>query len=76
MKSKVVNRIPGKKAKEMISEKKPPNPLEEIEKAGENLPKTIKLEDRKMLDDKNRKSEARREFEAAVRGKLKNSRKR
>ncbi len=76
MKSKVVNRIPGKKAKDMVSGKKPQNTLEEIEKAGESLPETFKLENRKMLDDKNRKSEARKEFEAVVRGKLKNSRKR
>jgi hypothetical protein len=76
MKSKVVNRIPGKKAKELIMEKKPLNTPEEIETPDKNLPKTLPLDDRKMLDDKNRKSEARREFEAAIRGKLKNSRKR
>ena len=76
MKSKVLNRIPGKKAKDMISEKKPPNSPEGIEEPAESLPKTISVEDWKMRDDKNRKSEARKEFEAVVRGKLKNSRKR
>ncbi len=74
MKTKVVNKIPGRKAKDMVSEKKPQKTLEDIGKAGEELPKTIKPENRETLDDKKRKAEARKEFEANVRGKLKNSR--
>ena len=74
MKSKVVNRIPGKKAKDMILEKKPVDTSAEIDEAGADLPETTKPEKREPLDDKNRKFEARKEFEAAVRGKLKNSR--
>ena len=46
----------------------------EIDEAGADLPETTKPEKRETLDDKNRKFEARKEFEAAVRGKLKNSR--
>jgi hypothetical protein len=76
MKSKVLNRIPGKKAQETILEKKPRNPLEEIEKAGESPSKAVNPDDRELLEDKKRKYEARREFEAAVRSKLKYSRKR
>ena len=76
MKSKVVNRIPGKKSQDMVLGKIPLSTPAESEKAEESLPKTVKPDDRKMQDDKNRKFEARKEFEAAVRGKLKNSRKR
>jgi hypothetical protein len=57
-----------------MSEKKPQKPPEEIEKAGEDLPKIIKPENRERPDDKKQKAEARKEFEAQVRGKLKNSR--
>jgi hypothetical protein len=52
MKLKVVNTIPGRKAKDMVSEKKLQKTAEEIEKEGANLPKTIKPEDRETLDDK------------------------
>lgn len=76
MKLKVVNTIPGRKAKDMVSEKKLQKTAEEIEKEGANLPKTIKPEDRETLDDKRQKAEARKEFDAEVRGKLKYSRKR
>jgi len=76
MKSKVLNRIPGKKAKDAILEKKPPTAAVEAEAGVETLPPTAKAENWEEQEDKNRKSEARKEFEAAVRGKLKNSRKR
>lgn len=76
MKSKIRHKIPGMKAKDLVSEKKLHKMLEEIEKAGENLPPTIKPENREMMDDKNRKAEARKEFDAGIRGKLRNSRKR
>jgi hypothetical protein len=76
MKLKVANRIPGKKAKVPAPEKKTPAPIEEIEKAGEPPPETAGTENRETLDDKIRKSQARKKFEAEVRGKLKYSRKR
>ena len=76
MKSKVLNRIPGKKAKDAISEKKPPTAAAGAETEEKTLPPTAKAENWEEQEDKNRKSEARKEFEAAVRGKLKNSRKR
>jgi hypothetical protein len=76
MKIKVTNRIPGQRAKDKVPEERPQKPTEEIEKADESLPETIKPENRESADDKSRKSEARKEFEAGVRGKLKYSRKR
>jgi hypothetical protein len=74
MRLKVVNMIPGRKAKDMASEKKLQNTPEEIEKAEENLPETAKPENRETPDDKKQKAEARKEFEAKIRGKLKHSR--
>lgn len=76
MKQKVANMIPGRKAKDAVSEKKLQNTPEEIKKAGESRPETPKPENRETPDDKKRKVEARKEFEAEVRGKLKYSRKR
>lgn len=76
MKSKVMKKVPFMKAKDMVLEKKLQKTLEEIEKAGEKLPKTIELGIRKMTDDKIRKAEARKEFDAEARRKLKNSRRR
>jgi hypothetical protein len=76
MKPKVANTIPGRKAKDMVSEKKPQKPPAEVEKAGESRPETPKPENRETPDDKKRKVEARKEFEAEVRAKLKYSRKR
>jgi hypothetical protein len=76
MKTKITNMIPGRKAKDIASEKKLQNTPEEIEKAEENIPDTAKPENRETPDDKKRKVEARKEFEAEVRGKLKYSRKR
>lgn len=76
MKMKITNMIPGRKAKDMASEKKLQNTPEEIEKAGESLPETPKPENRETPDDKKQKAEARKEFDAEVRGKLKYSRKR
>ena len=76
MKTKITNTIPGRKAKDTASEKKLPNAPEEIEKAGESLPETPKPENRDTPDDKKQKAEARKEFEAKIRGKLKYSRKR
>jgi hypothetical protein len=74
MRLKILNTIPGRKAKETVSEKKLPKTPEEIQKAEENLPKAIKPESREMPDDKKWKAKARKEFEAQIRGKLKNSR--
>jgi hypothetical protein len=76
MKTKIANMIPGRKAKDTVSEKKPQNMPEEIEKAEENPPEAAKPENRETLDDKKQKAEARKEFEAKIRGKLKYSRKR
>lgn len=76
MKPKVTNRIPGKKAKGPTPEKKIQKPIEEIEKPEEAPPESPRPETREVLDDKIRKSQARKEFEAEVRGKLKYSRKR
>jgi hypothetical protein len=74
MKLKIVNTIPGRKAKDMASEKKLQKAPEEIEKADENLPETAKPESRENPDDKKWKAEARKKFEAQVRGKLRHSR--
>ena len=74
MKTKIANMIPGRKAKDMASEKKLQNTPEEVEKADENLPEAEKPENRETPDDKKQKAEARKEFEAVVRGKLKHSR--
>jgi hypothetical protein len=76
MRSKVMNRIPGKRAQERGPEKDLQETIEVSEKAGETGPKILKPENREMMDDKNRKSAARKAFEAEVRGKLKYSRKR
>jgi hypothetical protein len=74
MKTKITNMIPGRKAKDIASEKKLQNPPEEIEKAEENIPDTAKPENRETPDGKKQKAEARKEFEAKIRGKLKHSR--
>jgi hypothetical protein len=76
MKTKVANMIPGRKAKDTVSEKKLQKTPEDIVKAGVNLPETAKPENREMPDDKKRRAEARKEFDSEVRGKLKYSRKR
>ena len=76
MKTKIANMIPGRKAKDTVSEKKLPNAPEQIEKAEETPPETAKPENRETPDDKKQKAEARKEFEAKIRGKLKYSRKR
>ncbi|MDD8027844.1 MAG: hypothetical protein PHI34_15200 [Acidobacteriota bacterium] len=76
MKTIVLNRIPGKKAKDRLPENKIQNPAQKIETAGENIPQDAQPGSRERLDDKHRKSEARKTFEAAVRGKLKYSGKR
>ena len=76
MRSKVMNTIPSRKAKERTSEAQPPKTPEQIENTGENVTEAVKPDDRGMLDDKKRKAEARKAFEAGVRGKLKYSRKR
>ena len=76
MKLKVASTIPGRKTKDTVSDKKLQNTPEAVEKAGESLPATPKPENRELPDDKKRKAEARKEFEAEVRGKLKYSRKR
>jgi hypothetical protein len=72
MKPKVLNTIPGRKAKDTALEKKPPLMPEAEVKA----PEAEKPGPRETPDDKFRKAEARKEFEAGVRGKLKYSRKR
>ncbi len=76
MRTKVANMIPGRKAKDAVSEKKIPTTPVEIEKAEENLTESPTPENREKPDDKKRKAEARKEFDAEVRGKLKYSRKR
>jgi hypothetical protein len=76
MKIKVTNRIPGQRAKDKVPEERPPKAIEGTENADESLPETIKPENKESADDKNRKSEARKVFEAGVRGKLKYQRKR
>jgi hypothetical protein len=76
MKSKVVNTIPGRKAKDTALEKKPPLMPEETVEAEVKAPEAEKPGPRETPDDKFRKAEARKEFEAGVRGKLKYSRKR
>ncbi|MCX6561609.1 MAG: hypothetical protein NTZ26_13975 [Candidatus Aminicenantes bacterium] len=76
MKIKVTNRIPGKKAKEAVPPTTIRNSPEEVEKPDENPPETAKPENREMEDDRNRQAEARKVFEAGVRGKLKYQRKR
>lgn len=76
MKLKVMNRIPGKKAKVPAPEKKTQEPIKDNEAPGEKPPETAGAENRETLDDKIRKSQARKKFEAEVRGKLKYSRKR
>lgn len=74
MKLKVANTIPGRKAKDMASEKKPLKTPEETGKPEEIIPEPNKPENRETPDDKKQKAEDRKEFEAKIRGKLKNSR--
>ena len=76
MRTKVANTIPGRKAKDAVSEKKIPATPMEIEKAEEGPTESPAPETRESPDDKKRKAEARKEFDAEVRGKLKYSRKR
>ena len=76
MKSRVVNTIPGRKAKDTALEKKPPLTPEETVEADVKTPEAEKPEPRETPDDKFREAKARKEFEAGVRGKFKNSRKR
>ncbi len=76
MKVKVTNKIPGKKAKDAPPGASVPNPSGEAAKAGEAPAESGPQEIRESPDDKHRKSEARKAFEATIRGKLKYSKKR
>ena len=55
MKTKIANMIPGRKAKDTVSEKKPQNMPEEIEKAEENPPEAAKPENRRRRTTKNKR---------------------
>jgi hypothetical protein len=76
MKSKVLNTIPGRKAKDVALEKKPPSTPVETAEAEVKAPEAARPETRELPDEKLQKAEARKEFDAKIRGKLKYSRKR
>jgi len=76
MKPKVANMIPGRKAKDAVTEKKIPPAPEDIGQAAAAAAEAPEPENREMPDDKKQNAEARREFDAKIRGKLKYSRKR
>lgn len=76
MKPRVLSRIPGKKATIPELEKTHERASEEAAKAEEPAVEEGQPESRENPDDKILKAEARKAFEATVRGKLKYSKKR
>lgn len=76
MKPKVLSRIPGKKATIPELEKTLEKASEEAAKAEAPAAEEDQPESRESPDDKILKAEARKAFEATVRGKLKYSKKR
>ena len=76
MKPKIAMGIPGRKAKESAAGMKRAGGAPETPGGEDGTAKAAPPETREQFEDRNRKSEARKEMDARVRAKLKNSRKR